>query len=1310
MGNELETDLRKLIAERRLVVVVGSGVSMAATKNAPAASWTGLLKLGVARCRELDATHLDSEWEKHLLYELTSGRLDDLLSAAEKISGRLGAPDRPEFSRWLSETVGALPLHDRGVLEALRDLHLPLVTTNYDHLLETVTGLPSATWRDQNQVFRALRGEEPAILHVHGHWKQPDSVVLGIRAYEQVRQDAHEQAVIRALAMNHSLLFVGCGDGLSDPNFKPFLAWLRGVNAHNEARHYRLALQREVQALQPQHPPEERIFVLPYGEQHADLAGFLRALAPPQVAPTPPPIPGQRDAGEASPRPHPPGLCAFTENHHDWFLRLLPGPKDAGGLPASLRFWKSRLEQGDPDRTFKVGLLYGRSGCGKSSLIKAGLIPALAKPAVLPVYVEAAPAGTPALILRELHKDPALAASLARLPDGQTLTQLLTCLRDDPALTGGRKVVLLIDQFEQWLQARRASTEDELPAALRLCDGGRLQAVLLVRGEFLDSASRFLLDTLEVAVLMRDNLGRDNCAEAQLFTPAHAEQVLTEYGRAYGRFTDPPGEPSAAERKFIQEVVHERAEAEGSEGKLVSVHLALLAELLKDRPWTPETLHSLGGVGQVGYHFLKANFDHGTPYGRFAPAALALLDALLPDSGTDLKGHARPVSELQRIAAEAAPAANFNELIKVLDGQLRLITPTEPPTMDYRTKRPPEATAAAEQWYQLTHDYLVPSLRAWADETQGASWSGQAKRALKQRAAQWDAEHSLRALPNPVEWLLILCLARRTTPAQRSLVWAASVAWLGLLLAVIALPVIGVGVWNRSPEKEAKALVEALLTAQPAKVPKALENLQPQRIKLQARPLLTGEFDPTNAVQTRLHAAFGLAAYGDVQVPFLLDQAAAGPAGQAINLTRALETQKAHATNELRARLPKTEPPEARARLATVALFLGDLTPLASLTQTNTNPTNRTAFIHGYREWSGEAVQLAEILQTIQTNAAMADVRSALCAALALMDWKTLAPPEQAALRKTMQQLYTESPDGGTHSAAACALTRWDQPLPPLPAGTNRPPPGAGWFVNSNGMTMIQISAGEFQMGRPEGDDDDKPHQVKLTRAFYMSDREVTVALFRQFASDTNLPLAGRLTDWEGEYTNTSPTANCPVQQVDWFDAVKFCNWLSGREGLSQCYRASTNAAGEVEWERDPPANGYRLPTEAEWEYACRAVSQTVFTFGDDESRLGEYAWYNKNSSNRTWPAGRKLPNLWGLFDLHGNVWEWCEDRYGPYPEGLVTNPTGPETDNSRVLRGGSWVNNVPADLSCACRNHSHPGYLDVSLGFRCVWGGASVR
>ncbi|MCC7373430.1 MAG: SIR2 family protein [Verrucomicrobiales bacterium] len=274
-------DLRKLIAERRIVVVVGSGVSRAVSGGEEVASWSGLLKNGVRKCRGADP-RLDDAWEQRALGAIDSPDLDETLGAAELISRKLNAPDGGAFAGWLRETVGALKVRHPELLHAIAALGAPLVTTNYDGLLEKVMKLPAITWQDEGKVSRMLERAEDsaAVFHVHGYWDQPKSVVLGIRSYEEVRLTPHIQAVLRALAMTQSLLFVGCGDGLRDPNFGPFLTWLGSVNRSRETPHYRLALEKDVVGLVQEHPPDQRIQIVSYGEGHGDLLGFLQRLAP----------------------------------------------------------------------------------------------------------------------------------------------------------------------------------------------------------------------------------------------------------------------------------------------------------------------------------------------------------------------------------------------------------------------------------------------------------------------------------------------------------------------------------------------------------------------------------------------------------------------------------------------------------------------------------------------------------------------------------------------------------------------------------------------------------------------------------------------------------------------------------------------------------------------------------------------------------------------------------------------------------------------------------------------------------------------
>jgi tetratricopeptide (TPR) repeat protein len=307
MGNVLLQDLQREIEAGSVIAIIGAGVSIGATNNQPVASWQGLLHHGVDRCLELtQLTPSKADWAKRVHAEIDSGDLDDMLSAAEKISRKLGAPKGGEYSRWLRETIGVLKAERRGVVEALRDLKIALATTNYDGLIEEVTGLSAVTWMDGAKVERVLRGDENGILHLHGYWDRPESVILGIRSYEEVLGDAHAQTMQRAIRSLKTLLFVSCGEGLHDPNFGALLEWTCKVFPGSEYRHFRLAREREVTELQAQHPPEQRIIVLSYGKEHGELAPFLRGLrtgpGTGQKAQASSPAPGQAVLLPAAPR------------------------------------------------------------------------------------------------------------------------------------------------------------------------------------------------------------------------------------------------------------------------------------------------------------------------------------------------------------------------------------------------------------------------------------------------------------------------------------------------------------------------------------------------------------------------------------------------------------------------------------------------------------------------------------------------------------------------------------------------------------------------------------------------------------------------------------------------------------------------------------------------------------------------------------------------------------------------------------------------------------------------------------------------
>jgi len=285
-------ELARRLAAHKAVVVVGAGVSYGASGQRPEALWTGLLASGI-RCCQDGVGELPEGWPERRRQDLASGDLDEMVGVADAITRKLGGPESPAFSKWLEESVGTLQAVDPAVPAALGRLGVPLATTNYDGLLTEITGRPAVTWRQPERLLAVLRGEEPGIAHLHGHFRDPASVILDSRSYEQVVSNRAAQAVQTGLALFHSLLFVGCGAGLADPNFGGLLAWLRTHLPGQQHRHYRLCLDGEVDDLRREHS-QDKITVLPYGESHGWLARRLAELAGAAAAaagPGPPPLP-----------------------------------------------------------------------------------------------------------------------------------------------------------------------------------------------------------------------------------------------------------------------------------------------------------------------------------------------------------------------------------------------------------------------------------------------------------------------------------------------------------------------------------------------------------------------------------------------------------------------------------------------------------------------------------------------------------------------------------------------------------------------------------------------------------------------------------------------------------------------------------------------------------------------------------------------------------------------------------------------------------------------------------------------------------
>ncbi len=258
---------------------------------------------------------------------------------------------------------------------------------------------------------------------------------------------------------------------------------------------------------------------------------------------------------------------------------------------------------------------------------------------------------------------------------------------------------------------------------------------------------------------------------------------------------------------------------------------------------------------------------------------------------------------------------------------------------------------------------------------------------------------------------------------------------------------------------------------------------------------------------------------------------------------------------------------------------------------------------------------------------------------------------------------------------------------------------------------MVVLPPMEFLMGSPPREPDrdggvkgtsERQHKVLINRGFAIAAKPVTIDQFRRFASDFK------------DEPKFAPSGDCPAHHTTWYLAAAYCNWLSDKEGLGRtewCYEP--DAEGKYQAGMRLAANylqrtGYRLPTEAEWECACRAESVTCRFFGESEELLGDYAWHVHNSMNRSWPVGSLKPNDWGLFDMHGNVWVWCQERHlGDYQvpaEGAALEDREDvahvaDTD-PRLLRGGSFYNPA-AYVRAADRYWYVPKHHFKNVGFR---------
>lgn len=1091
----------------------------------------------------------------------------------------------------------------------------------------------------------------------------------------------------------------------------------------------------------------------------------------------------------------PKGLRSFDAHDADFFLELLPGPRDREGLPDSIRFWKTCIEETDLDNTFSVGLIYGPSGCGKSSLVKAGLLPRLSDNVIV-VYVEATAEETETRMLNGLRK------RCPALSDNSLLKETLAALRQGQGIPVDKKVLIVLDQFEQWLHAKMKEENIELVQALRQCDGSRVQCIVMVRDDFWLSVSRFLKE-LEIRLVEGQN-----SALVDLFDGDHGRKVLAAFGHAFERFPENFGETSKEQKEFLSQAVAGLAQ----DGKIVCIRLALFAEMMKGKAWTPANLKEVGGTEGVGITFLEETFTAATapPEHRFhQKPARAVLKALLPESGTDIKGNMRSHGELLDASGYVNRPKDFDDLIRILDSEIRLITPTDPEGKEEEAAS--QVVQPGDKYYQLTHDYLVPSLREWLNRKQKETRRGRAELLLADRASVWNARPENRQLPSLWQWCSIRWLTAKknwTLPQRKMMRKATRYHAVRGFVVASCLILLGFVSWVGFGRLKAHTLRDRLLEASTPDVPGIVKDMAPYRRWL--NPLLHEAYaqaEQENDPRKQLHASLALVPADSRQVEYLYERLLEGEPQKVVVIREALSDHKHDLTEKLWGLLenPKNDQdrrfraacalsvfapddprwkkasgdvaatlmiqkpiviaqwanalkgvgnwlvpqladflvdekrsmsergliasvygtyaadlPDAYARLemqldektapdASVAakialakrqasvgvalLVMGRTEKVWPLFEHRPDPTLRSYLI----DRLGPGGVDAKVLTSRLDEQKEVSARRAILLSLGEYGRDGLSQDHRLNFLPRLLQLYRDDPDPGIHGAAEWLLGQWqvaDQ-LKEIDKGlaTGNVEGQRRWYINRQHQTMMVVpKVGEFWMG--EGLERHK-HQIK--RSFAIASKEVTVEQFLRFRK-------GHV-----YYKLHAPSSDCPVNGVTWYDAAAYCNWLSEQEGIPKeqwCYLR--NEEDKYEAGMKMAANylqrtGYRLPTEAEWEHACRAGAETGFSFGEAEDLLGKYAWYSVNAANISHPAGSLRPNDLGLFDMHGNTWEWVQDVYTKYVKtegGKVTSDKEVNKQDNRVLRGGSFHLHA-SSVRSAHRSYFVPTNRFGDYGFR---------
>ncbi|MFK8113625.1 MAG: protein kinase [Rubripirellula sp.] len=962
------------------------------------------------------------------------------------------------------------------------------------------------------------------------------------------------------------------------------------------------------------------------------------------------------------------GLQPFTEQDASTYLALIPGTRDRNGIPDSIRFWKRWVESNDPDTSYPVGVMYGPSGSGKTSYIRAGLFKQLS-PDICRVYIECRSGDLGGRLTKIIE------SRLQRESGGSSLRDLLLRFRSgDSGSHGYHKLLIVLDQFESWVQSATIDERLDFAEALRQCDGIQIRALVVTRDDYWAGVKE-LMHWLELPL----QEGR-NAASVDLLDRDHAERILEAMGRESGVLPAEQEPLTREQADFIKQAVNELT----IDGSVICVHLVIFAQMVQLQKWTPRGLRDSDGVTGACSLFFQELFDPASrrspEYQRIAPAVMVVLAKLVPPMGHTVAEQNVDVQELGQALQDSGHIHLMEDCLRVLSQDLRVITAVGTDQSDEESGR--------NDQYRLAHDFLVEPVNTFLSRMQSRSWRGRTKSRLSELSSTWSRRRTPVHLPGFFEYvtLAIGSVFQRRNAEESQFLRAATHHHAGRIsiavitsLAFLLMSMVAWHQWTVAGEakrREMTANVDLLLNGPTSELPQRIETLRKFGSEANAElAAWSDSVDPNLQLRSEIYLQ-------TVQPESMAEIAPllANTPTEFFDLVLNIAQRANDATSVLKQTYANENDSIGANRAAILLAYLGDDSAIGERLQGSEDADIEHGFILDTTQWRGKPNLWADLVND------SADPLIRYHAGIVLGGYPE---SELNAAGITFDfPAMINSPDSTIHSLGRYLAHHFGEDALGIPLN---PPAGADWRVGPDNIPMVRLDKARFDYESPIAHflKRNQDFMVEVDHPAWMATIPVSKRLYAEFLASNPTPEPEEKSmevDLERfhlpEYLAGDEQ---PMFGTSLAQAYVFCNWLSRREGLQECYSEKEVDVVEINhtfkggtegkrvlhpipWDCDMNANGYRTPTISEYQLAVRTKYEHGLAW---KHALAISASSGFVASRHAQPLLQLHPSKLGVFafDPSCGAWTSGSDRItGQHvsqqgtTDGLLQYPAGPGT------------------------------------------------